>query len=483
MARHAHPLASPYVQTASYFIFKSIISLISSFVSVTLLTIHRIEYDKNTYDETILHSPRHASKVKKKTLKQFTSIQTIINRLTWAILILFCSICIVYELLTIIAQVGRVNEVTYILCTKWTVRIFSACIQFGIGLMHCLFLARLYDIYQNTPLAFNPCTLKAISAVFMVLTIICSILLLLSLHEDGFKISFLDQEHGSCNIVVPTFINYVIGASELFVVLCILYLFVKPLRGMLKLHKALDNEIEFAQADIFKANKISTLALTATILTAIMAFIMGWSHATWASFVVMPINSICLIFMTDYYPKGHRRLCCLFILCTTQLFRRDNQAKLKSDKMYVGMTNRDSKLIVDLKGDDHQQDTEAYFQQNTLQLQDAPSYDPFGVGKTDSPSVNQNCASYATLSAPQHKTANTMELKMMDVTPLAVAKQTKSTSIDTSDEVEEHPHDTNRHLLDVGMDHSGSYDNINTTTTKVDQIEMQGQPSTESTHL
>eukprot|EP01084_Bolivina_argentea_P226486 382578_1 len=198
---------NPYAHTASYFVFKSILTIISSFVSISILTIHWIEHNNHKFNDIPLNNltttrsrsisatpSTHTSK-KPKKLKKYTLSQTIILRLTWSTIIIFCIICVIFALLTIVEQVARLNKVRVILCNPLTVRVLSSTFQFGVGLMHCLFMAQLYEIYNNTHFAYSPFTIRILSLIIMNLSIGASVIILLYLDVEPYHIGWLGQQH------------------------------------------------------------------------------------------------------------------------------------------------------------------------------------------------------------------------------------------------------------------------------------------------
>eukprot|EP01084_Bolivina_argentea_P240621 404172_1 len=151
-----------YAQTSSYFVLKSILTIVSSFVSIGILIIHWIEHSNHKYlphkfefDTSTSRSIAPTPSIPNTKIRKYTSSQAIIIRLSWATITIFCSICIVFSSLNILEQVAGLNEVQIILCNIWTTRVLISTFQFGVGLMHCLFMAQLYEIYNNTDFTYS----------------------------------------------------------------------------------------------------------------------------------------------------------------------------------------------------------------------------------------------------------------------------------------------------------------------------------------
>lgn len=399
-------MSSSYAQSTPYFVFQSILTLISSFFAIIILTIHWIEYNKSKYilrprDRTpsspITSTKR--SKPAKLKLKKFTAIQTTIRYLSCSSIIIFCAICIIYSCLTIIEQVGRPN--TIILCNQWTVRIVCAAFQIGVGSMNCLFIAQLHTIYSNTQFAYYSFTLKICTLIIVILSIISSILIMCYLNVQQYSFKLIDVSITSCTIVISQFLYISIGIIEFLIFVCIIYLFVRPMQAMVSLHKSKEIDVSFSDVLIKRVNKMTTLTLISSICTFISVVIIGWSNMLWIALIVMPLNCVCLLFMTDFYPNGYQIFCFLVILCRSRLFRKVNESAIKSMQLYHA--NRAS-TIIDLKSMDIvQKETEAYLDGNG----DANM-------ETLMPPIQSGYDLVTDASASEHVLTNSTELRIMD---------------------------------------------------------------------
>eukprot|EP01084_Bolivina_argentea_P226485 382576_1 len=326
--------------------------------------------------------------------------------------------------------------------------------------MHCLFMAQLYEIYNNTHFAYSPFTIRILSLIIMNLSIGASVIILLYLDVEPYHISWLGQQHSTCNTVVPRFVNIIIGGTELLVALLLLYLFVWPMHGMIGIHKSSKNDIQYPASVIFQVHKITTLTLIATISTFLSTAIIGWTYAMWPSFINMPLNCICLMFMTNYYPNGYKNICCLSTRLRIRLFKHATKKRLRSQGIYHAAHQSSVLPLNDITKQDlqkKQKETEAYLgahDHNGLQLTDNASYDPYGGKKIDQTQSTNNMddrklnkdGKYAlvnlssnselknvskALTIPhknsKHKVANTTEMMIMEISPLGVVK-TKSKS-------------------------------------------------------
>ncbi len=167
----------------------------------------------------------------------------------------------------------------------------------------------------------------------MNLSIASSVIVLLYLEVDEFPIYWLGQKHSTCTMQVPRFVNIIIGLTELTVGLLVIYLFAKPMYYIIKIHKSAENDIQYPSKLIFEIYKISILTLVAIISTFLSTAIIGWTYAIWPSFIDMPLNSICLLFMTDYYPNGYKKICCLCTEIRIKLFKNVSKKQLRSPKI------------------------------------------------------------------------------------------------------------------------------------------------------
>eukprot|EP01084_Bolivina_argentea_P008598 16092_1 len=311
-------------------VFTLVLTIISSFVSISILTIHWIEHSNNKWN----YYYRSSLLIKFNKNRKYTPSQRTIIRLTWSIIIIFCTICIVCSLFIISQLVTRLNEVQIIVCNAWTARVLASFGQFGVGLMHCLFVAHLYEIYRFTDFAYSSFIIRVFCLILVNLTIGLSVILFLYLDVDEYNILWLNQQYSTCNVEVPMFLNIIVGGTELVVTLLLIYLFVWPMNKMIRIHKSSRNDIEYPKRVIFQVHKITTLALVATISTFLCSVVISWTNAIWPVFINMPLNCICLMFMTPFYPNGYKKICCLSTRLGIRLFKHATKKQLRSQNVY-----------------------------------------------------------------------------------------------------------------------------------------------------
>eukprot|EP01084_Bolivina_argentea_P250172 419083_1 len=247
-------------------------------------------------------------------MNQFSNTSNILlNKLTWTVIILFSFTCIIFSLFTIIDQVAQASNV---LCSLLSNRVMATIVQFTTGCMHILFIAQLHFIYKKTQFAYNISILKTFAFITVAFTGISCVLLFIFVNLEHYEVELWGTTHNACNTSAPKFLYVTIGIIEIIVTMVILYLFISKLYAVIQFHKLSKNLThEWTEEYMNKAIKITVLSVIASMCTFIAAVIIGFSDSTWPAFIYMPINCICVMLQTNYYPNGYRILCCVFVWC------------------------------------------------------------------------------------------------------------------------------------------------------------------------
>eukprot|EP00484_Ammonia_sp_Unknown_P008658 CAMPEP_0197079304 /NCGR_PEP_ID=MMETSP1384-20130603/213560_1 /TAXON_ID=29189 /ORGANISM="Ammonia sp." /LENGTH=362 /DNA_ID=CAMNT_0042518181 /DNA_START=156 /DNA_END=1244 /DNA_ORIENTATION=+ len=309
--------------------------------------------------------------------------------------------------------------------------------------MHLLYITHLHSLYHLSELfTYSSTKLLVFAIVVMCAGIGVSVLVFVFLRLEDFDIELLGQHHQSCNFEAPWWLEWVIGGIEVLVVICTIYLFLNPMLRIMTSYRANPTGMDMDAYFVERMYRISILASLSSTAVVVSNVFVGTSNAIWPKFVEMPFNCICIMFMTDYYPTGYARLCCLFARCKNRLFRKVTKRKLKSDKLFRIGEDSPMQAAVDSNDVDgaavpigHEKETQEFLSKHDLQVSHTynESLAPAASSKayqTVADASNSGLVPEAQRNelrnrkGSKHQPANTMDRMMMNVDGLIGAKQT-----------------------------------------------------------